>query len=161
MGFGLLWIPLMQLISGQLYTYLQSVQAYIAPPIAAVFLIGVSWQRVNATGAMASLLTGFVLGMGRLLLELNKGRLDGLLFTYADINFLHFAVVLFVICTAVLVIVSLLTPPPPVRKVAELTFATTTAPTPDAATEDRRRVDLALSVLLIACVAGLWIYFAN
>ncbi|MBU1919630.1 sodium:solute symporter, partial [bacterium] len=59
-GFGLLWIPLMKLISGQLYQYLQSVQAYISPPIAAVFLIGVFWKRVNSRGAIASLITGFV-----------------------------------------------------------------------------------------------------
>jgi Na+/proline symporter len=32
--FGLAWIPMMKLISGQLYQYLQSVQAYISPPIA-------------------------------------------------------------------------------------------------------------------------------
>jgi solute:Na+ symporter, SSS family len=61
-GFGLLWIPLMQLISGQLYQYIQSVQAYIAPPIAAVFLLGLISKRLNARGAMAALLTGFVLG---------------------------------------------------------------------------------------------------
>ena len=71
---GLLWIPLMQLISGQLYQYLQSVQAYIAPPIAAVFLVGIFWSRVNSAGAMAALVTGFVLGMGRLVAELNEGR---------------------------------------------------------------------------------------
>ena len=86
-GFGLLWIPLMQLVSGQLYQYLQSVQAYISPPIAAVFLVGIAWRRANATGAIAALLSGFVLGMGRLVAELNKAALDGLLFTYADINF--------------------------------------------------------------------------
>jgi len=56
----------MKFISGQLYVYLQSVQAYISPPIAAVFLIGVFWRRVNARGAIASLVTGFVLGMTRL-----------------------------------------------------------------------------------------------
>jgi len=39
--FGLLWIPFMKQISGQLYQYLQSVQASISPPIASVFLIGV------------------------------------------------------------------------------------------------------------------------
>jgi solute:Na+ symporter, SSS family len=74
--FGLLWIPLMQLISGQLYQYLQSVQAYISPPIAAVFLLGLIWKRVNARGAMAALLTGFVLGMARLVLILGaqQGR---------------------------------------------------------------------------------------
>lgn len=38
---GILWIPIMQNISGVLYEYLQSVQAYIAPPITAVFLLGI------------------------------------------------------------------------------------------------------------------------
>src|SRR5256885_11911338 len=37
---GLLWIPFMKYISSQIYIYLQSVQAYIAPPIAACFLLG-------------------------------------------------------------------------------------------------------------------------
>jgi SSS family solute:Na+ symporter len=37
---GLLWIPFMKFISGELYKYLQSVQAYISPPIAAVFCWG-------------------------------------------------------------------------------------------------------------------------
>src|SRR4030095_6473608 len=36
-GLGLAWIPFMKYISPQLYIYLQSVQAYIAPPIAACF----------------------------------------------------------------------------------------------------------------------------
>ena len=159
--FGLAWIPFMKLISGQLYQYLQSVQAYIAPPIAAVFLIGIMWKRVNAKGAMAALLSGFVLGMGRLVAELSKSRLDGLLYTYADINFLHFAVVLFVICTTILVVVSLLTAPPPEEKVAGLTFATLSR----AEKEETRsspwiRQDRVLSVLLVACVAALWIYFS-
>ena len=56
--FGLAWIPLMDVISGRLYVYLQSVQAYISPPIAAVFLIGVLWPRANARGALAALFTG-------------------------------------------------------------------------------------------------------
>jgi hypothetical protein len=76
--FGLLWIPLMELISGQLYQYLQSVQAYIAPPIAAVFLLGILWPRSTPPARWRALLTGFVLGMTRLLMELNKGRLDGM-----------------------------------------------------------------------------------
>ncbi len=158
-GFGLLWIPLMQLVSAQLYQYLQSVQAYISPPIAAVFLLGISWRRVNAQGAIASLGTGFVLGMGRLIAELNKGRLDGLLFTYADINFLHFAVLLFGVCTVVLVGVSLLTPPPDDDRVEGLTFATLDARVRPGAERGRRR-DLVLTLGLVLCVAALWIYFS-
>ena len=157
-GVGLLWIPLMQLISGQLYQYLQSVQAYISPPIAAVFLIGLLWRRVNAKGAMAALLTGFVLGMGRLVAELGKASLDGLLFAYADMNFLHFAIVLFVVCTAVLIVVSLLTPPPPDEKVRGLTIGVREKL--EAATDGWRRTDLVLTVLLVVCVGLLWIYFS-
>ncbi len=158
-GLGLLWIPLMKLVSGQLYQYLQSVQAYISPPIAAVFLVGILWQRVNAFGAMASLITGFVLGMGRLIAELTKQNLSGVLRTYADINFLHFAILLFVICSVVLVVASLLTPAPAPEKVSGLTFAK--AP-PGAITRATpgRRADLALSLLLVAAVAALWIYFS-
>jgi SSS family solute:Na+ symporter len=157
-GFGLLWIPFMKLISGQLYQYLQSVQAYISPPIAAVFLLGVLWSRVNAKGAMAALITGFVLGMGRLAAELAKGSLDGLLFAYADINFLHFAIVLFVICTAVLIVVSLLTPAPPTEKVEGLTLAVRDKA--EAAVSRWRRADLRLTLLLIACVGVVWIWFS-
>ena len=46
---GILWIPLIKVVSsGGLYTYIQSVQAYIAPPIAAVFLLGLFWSRINS-----------------------------------------------------------------------------------------------------------------
>jgi SSS family solute:Na+ symporter len=160
-GFGLLWIPLMQTISGQLYQYLQSVQAYISPPIAAVFLIGILWRRVNATGAMAALLTGFVLGMGRLVMEINKSQFDGFLLSFASVNFLHFAVILFVVCTAVLVTVSLLTPPPPVEKIAGLTMDTR-GPRPGDTGDPRwRRTDLTLSIVLVICVGLVWWYFSN
>jgi solute:Na+ symporter, SSS family len=131
---GLAWIPFMQNISPRLYEYLQSVQAYIAPPIAAVFLLGIAWQRVNASGAMASLLTGFVIGASRLVLELvhgaeQQGLAEGSVWALiAEFNFLHFAVVLFVICVAVLVGVSLATEPPGWEHVSGLTHATAEEP---------------------------------
>ena len=157
---GLLWIPLMRLISGQLYQYLQSVQAYISPPIAAVFLVGILWRRVNARGAMAALVAGFVLGAARLLAELNKPALgDGLLFAYADINFLHFAVLLFVVCTAILIVASLTAPAPSDEQLAGLTFATTPA-TAAAASDRGRGLDLLLSAGVVAGVAAIWWVFS-
>jgi SSS family solute:Na+ symporter len=159
-GFGLAWIPLMRLISGQLYQYLQSVQAYISPPIAAVFLIGVLWQRVNAKGAMAALLAGFVLGMGRLITEISKQRLSGALRAYAEINFLHFAILLFVVCSMILVVVSLMTPPPPPEKVAGLTFGARTHLVEDEPARRRRRSDTLLSVGLAVGVLAIWLYFS-
>jgi SSS family solute:Na+ symporter len=158
---GLLWIPLMAHVSEQLYQYLQSVQAYIAPPIAAVFLIGLLWGRVNAQGAIASLLTGFVLGMGRLALELNKDSLSGPALQLASINFLHYACLLFIVCSAVLVLVSLATPAPSAAQVHGLTHATVkgvpTLGRPVSASW--RAKDLGLSMVLFGIVAFLWIYF--
>ena len=162
--FGLAWIPMMKYISGQVYVYLQSVQAYISPPIAAVFLLGICWHRVNSKGAIASLATGFVLGAARLIMELTKDSLSGVLYWYADINFLHFAILLFVICTAVLILVSLMTPPESNEKLAGLTFATADAgggDSQDMLKSDPawKRKDLWLSVILVACVMAVWLAF--
>jgi SSS family solute:Na+ symporter len=156
-GFGLLWIPLMKLISGQLYQYLQSVQAYIAPPIAAVFLLGLFFPRLNARGAMAALGTGFVLGLARLVAELNKARLDGLPLAFADVNFLHFAVLLFVICAVILILASFTAPAPDRERLAGLTYRTTAAATPGPGV----RLDLVLSAAVVIAVLGLWIHFSD
>ncbi|MDX1419958.1 MAG: sodium:solute symporter [Rubricoccaceae bacterium] len=153
---GLAWIPFVEAAEGGLYVYIQSVQAYISPPIAAVFLFGVLWPRANAAGALASLLTGLVLGLGRLVLEAS-GATGGVAEAVTGINFLHFAVLLFVVCTAVLVVVSLATAQPPAEKTAGLTFAT--AP-PDEAAAPGRRLDLVLSGLLVAAVLAVWIAFS-
>lgn len=155
--FGLAWIPLMKLISGQLYQYLQSVQAYIAPPIAAVFLIGLLSRRVNATGAMSALLAGGVLGVLRLVSELNKSHLDGWWLALVEINFLHFAALLFVFCTIVLVTVSLATARPDPARVDRLTWP---GRAPSVTAEGgRMTLEIALTVVLLLAVAAIWIYF--
>jgi len=159
--FGLLWIPFMKLISGQLYQYLQSVQSYISPPIAAVFLIGVFWSRVNSKGAIVSLITGFVLGMGRLIAELNKSALDGWMYSYADINFLHFAIILFLICSAVLIGVSLLTNEPSAGQLAGLTYSTKDRKIKSKLNHAWLRKDIILSIFLVLCVAMIWILFSG
>src|SRR5262245_284362 len=125
-GLSLLWIPFMSRISSELWTYLQSVQAYISPPIAAVFLLGVFWKRINGEGAIVSLLVGFFLGAIRFILEvIYAGKTPGgFLGFYVGINFLHFAVLMFLICVAIMVVVSLLTPAPKPAKVNGLTFQT-------------------------------------
>ncbi len=38
---GLAWIPMMKMVSSEIYQYLQSVQAYISPPVTSVFLFGI------------------------------------------------------------------------------------------------------------------------
>ena len=166
---GLLWIPFMKYISSQLYIYLQSVQAYIAPPIAACFLLGIFFRRLNGAGAMASLVTGFVLGALRLILELANGPAktalaDGSVWAwYAEINFLHFAVLLFAICTFVLVGVSILTRPPTDQQTVGLTYGKPDVGEPGAAVHagpEGRGLDLALSFVLMGLLGVLWIIFA-
>ena len=45
---GIVWIPVIQNMQGaQLYIYIQSVSAYLSPPIAAIFLLAVLWKRTN------------------------------------------------------------------------------------------------------------------
>jgi solute:Na+ symporter, SSS family len=172
---GLLWVPFIHLISSQLYIYLQSVQAYISPPIAACFVLGILWPRLNAQGAITSLLSGFVLGAVRFVLELRAkaGHAVGdSLAWLVDMNFLHYAIFMFVVCSLVLVLVSLVTPAPERRKLAGLTFATVgekmdvVAVTPSALerkpaaeTALEHRVNIVFSLALLLTVIGLWIHF--
>jgi len=133
---GLAWIPAMALVSDALYKYLQSVQAYIAPPIAAVFFLGLFLRRINGAGCMAGLIGGFVLGMGRLAAELYNKSYDNalagtFLHGFATVNFLYFCIILFTVSVLLIVLVSLLTPPPRAERVKSLTYATVT-------TEDRQ-----------------------
>jgi SSS family solute:Na+ symporter len=168
---GLLWVPFIHLLSAQLYIYLQSVQAYISPPITACFLFGILWPRMNGKGAISSLLVGFVLGAVRFVLEvLDKTRHfdSSLIRGIVDINFLHYAIVMFVICSAVLIAVSYTGPAPSREKLAGLTFATVvekldteevTGPKLAAETVFEHRMNVAFSLLLLVTVIGLWIHF--
>lgn len=158
---GLLWIPFMDQISGKLFVYLQSVQGYIAPPIAAVFLVGIMWRRVNAKGAIASLITGFIIGMTRLIAELNKEALDGIMFTFADINFLHFAFDLFLVCIAVLIVVSLASEAPSDEKVKDLTFSTVDKSTALASDPLWKQKDVWAAFILLGIIASVWLYFTG
>jgi SSS family solute:Na+ symporter len=65
---ALAWIPVIQGARG-LYDYLQGIQAYLAPPIAAVFFFGVFMRRLTGAGCLAALLTGFGRGVLRLLVD--------------------------------------------------------------------------------------------
>jgi SSS family solute:Na+ symporter len=169
---GILWVPFIHLLSSQLYIYLQSVQAYVSPPIAVCFIFGILWPRLNGTGAISSLLVGFVLGTVRFVCEVvdKTSRFDSSALRWlVDMNFLHYAIFMFVVCAVVLVGVSLMGPAPERRKLAGLTFATVdekmdTVPvrhSPKLAHETRREhwINVGFSALLVATVVGLWIYF--
>jgi solute:Na+ symporter, SSS family len=154
---SLLWIPFIRVLSSGLYTYIQNVQAYIAPPIAAVFLVGVLWSRANAKGAMAALLVGFVIGAGRLLLEINKTSLSGAMLVLVRINFLNFALLLFALSVLILVIVGFVTTPPPRERIANLILWNRDAYRQQ---RGRTRTNVILSASVLVVVAIIWIYFS-
>ena len=157
---GILWIPLMKFISGELYHYLQSVQAYLAPPIAAVFLLGLFWKKINSSGAVTALIGGFVIGMLRLVAELNKEYLSGWLYTFANINFLYFCVYLFLVCIAMMVAVSLFTRQPSYEKIQGLTYSTTVAEDKKASHASWNKKDVILSLVILIIIALILIYFS-
>jgi SSS family solute:Na+ symporter len=159
-------VPFIRYLSSEVYIYLQSVQAYISPPIAAVFLVGVFWTRANRQGATAALLAGAVLGAARFIFELNKGSAlvsgSPLLSTLVGINFLHFAILLFAVSLVLLVGVSLATRPESLEKLRGLTFATldeTYRPKDPRAKSIFTRQAIATAALA-AFTIGLWIHFA-
>ncbi|HKH60857.1 MAG TPA: sodium:solute symporter [Flavitalea sp.] len=157
---GMVWIPLMSKISGVLYQYLQSVQSYLAPPIAAVFLLGVFSKRINAKGAYSAMVIGFIIGLIRIVLELNKEELSGFWLSFATLNFLYFCVILFIVSIAIMVIVSLLTGKPSAAQLNGLTFATTVAEDRAASRASWNAKDVWLSVIVILIIITVFIYFS-
>ena len=157
---GMVWIPLMKGISDILYQYLQSVQSYLAPPIAAVFLLGVFSRRINGKGAFTAMVVGFILGVLRIVLELMKNHLSGIFYTFATINFLYFCILLFLFSIAVMVIVSLLTEKPSFEQLNGLTYATTVAEDKEKSRATWSRFDVVLSLIVVAVVVTAFIYFS-
>lgn len=104
-------IPLLRMINTDIYLYLQTLQAYISPPIASVFVIGIFWKKITSKAAIWSLITGGILGFIKILLTLLNPEVVsrlGVLSYYANINYLHFAFILFIVTSIVLITVSLL-----------------------------------------------------
>src|SRR5213079_904908 len=133
---GLLWIPVIQGGRG-LYFYLQGVQAYLAPPIFTVFFFGVFVKRLNAQGALAALVVGFLLGAFRLAVDtpvslqlgaLTHGYAPGsFLWIVNNIYFQYYSLFIFVVSCLTMIVVSYATTAPEAAKVTNLTFGTVTA----------------------------------
>lgn len=166
---GILWIPIMQKIGGGvMYQYLQNVQSYIAPPVTAVFLLGIVWKRVNAQAAITTLLTGLALLVLRLGSEiyyqpaLAAGeQLSGVMYTFAAINFSHMAIFMFIFSVGLCISVSLATNPPNYALIKGLSFGTLSEEDRALAKGSYTKLDVALSVLLIAIVIAILSYFTG
>ena len=111
------WTQYIEQISDSLWEYLQLVLGFIAPPVVAVFLVGLFWKRGNGHGAFAALMAGIV--FSAIFIASQSLNLFPVL---NDIHFLHKAPILMLSCVIVHVIVSLITAPPPVANTDQLTW---------------------------------------
>jgi SSS family solute:Na+ symporter len=167
---GLLWIPVIQGARG-LYDYLQGVQAYLAPPIAAVFFLGVFMKRLNGKGCLAALIVGFVIGAFRLAVDtpvtlkmagFEAGYSTGsFLWIVNNMFFQYYSVIIFLVSCAVLIGVSYATEPPAHRQIAGLTYA---GLTPEQRRESRatwNHWDVINSSIVMALILAAYVYFSG
>ena len=160
--FGLLWIPIMPMISkGGLYQYLQSVQGYLAPPITAVFLLGLFNSRINSKGATWGLSLGFFAGMLKLLIQAFFGKEKianpELLAYIGDINFLYFSGILFLFCAILICLVSYQTELPDENQIDGLTYRTIDK---EAIRESWDQKDIYATGFILALVLAIYLYFS-
>jgi len=164
---GLAWIPVIQGGRG-LYDYLQGVQAYLAPPIAVVFFLGVFFKRLNSKGALASLIVGFAMGLVRLAVDTPIKLIDGFVYQQGsffwiinNVFFQYYSLIIFLVCVIVMIVVSYMTEEPDYKKIAGLTFGTLS-------TEDKKEsrsswslLDVVLSLMVIILIVAAYIYFSG
>jgi len=162
---GLLWIPVIQGSRG-LYDYLQSVQGYLAPPIFVVFFFGVFNKRLNAKGALAALLVGFVLGLFRLIIDTPVMLNDN--FTYEEGSFFwimnntffqYYSLLIFLISAITMVVVSYATEAPPWEKLDGLTISTVSSKQRAETKSTYRTIDIVFSVLVVVLILAAYLYF--
>lgn len=164
---GLIWIPIMKKVSegnAGLYDYLQNVQGFLAPPITAVFLLGLFFKRINSTGALVGLLTGFVLGMLKLTIQTmsKSGALgtEGLLFQIGEYNGYYFSGVLFIFSVILVIVVSLMSPAPNEEQIAGLTYGSMTDAQRKETRESWNWIDVVATIGVLGLVVGVYIYFS-
>ena len=164
-GLGLLWIPVMSGLTKDdgLYRYLQDAQGYLAPPITAVFLLGLFYRRTTNAGAIAGLSIGFVLGLGKLALSSFYATPKGdapevdLLTRVADFHPMYSSGVLFGLVITIVLSVSLITPAPDPEKIRGLTYDSI----------DRQEVrdswnwiDVVATLIVLGLTFGIYAYFS-
>lgn len=166
---GIIWIPIMEKIGGGvMYQYLQNVQSYIAPPVTAVFLLGIIWKRVTSDAAITTLISGLILLILRLGTEIyfqdeiTSGiQVSGIVFAFATINFAHMAIFMFIFSVFLCVGVSMASAVPDYARIEGLSFGTMTTKMKQEFRESFNTTDLVLSIILVGLVISILLYFTG
>jgi solute:Na+ symporter, SSS family len=88
---GICWVLVIKSLHSDLYVYLQSVQGYLSPAIAVLFLLGVFWTRATAPAALWAFVVGVAGGFARLGADLIM-RNDGAAVTALKLELYHHAI---------------------------------------------------------------------
>jgi SSS family solute:Na+ symporter len=161
---GMAWIPVLQdLGKGQLYTYLQLVQSLLAPSIAAVFMAGIFSQAVTPKSGLVGIVTGFVVGMLRLVLqavhETQGVEWPSLIQAFVDINWLYFSFLLFAFTCGLIFVVSQFTAKASPEQLAGLTYGSVSA---QQNADDRQTYgfwEIFHTCVIVGIIVGIYIYF--
>ncbi len=133
MGLAILWAP--QIVRfPNLWTYLQAMLAYLAPPVVACFLVGIFWKRATRSSAFAGLVVGHLAAAVFLVLNLTDRLIvqtgplspEQQALVAAGVPVLHFLYlppILLIISVIAMVVTSLLQPPPASAEVEGVTWS--------------------------------------
>ena len=165
---ALLWIPVIQGAKG-LYEYLQGVQGYLAPPIFAVFFLGVFFKRLNAKGCLSALIVGFAMGAFRLAIDtpISLGMAGyeagypagSFLWIVNNIYFQYYSLVIFVVSVATMFVVSYMTEAPSEQQLHGLTYATVTDEHRAETRASWNRWDVTASAVVMVLILAAYLYF--
>jgi len=158
---SILWIPMIRLLSNQIYQYLQSVQAYVGAPITAVFLTGILWKRATGRAAITTLIVGGIFGAIRFIIDIisKTSTIDFSSFSViTSCAFLNYSVGLFIFCVTLMIVLSLISPKPEPEKIEDLTFSPKTMSA--GVSRSWIWIHAALSVLVVSITITIWAHFA-
>ncbi|MBN1796090.1 MAG: sodium:solute symporter [Sedimentisphaerales bacterium] len=162
---GLAWIPVIKGGKG-LYDYLQGIQSYLAPPIFVVFFLGVFNKRLNAKGCLWALIVGFALGLFRLGVDTPVKLMKDFAYTEGsfwwivnNMYFQYYSLLIFLICIAVMFVVSYLTKEPSYEKIDGLTYGTLTDEDRKQSRASWNKWDVIASCGVLAAILAAYLYF--
>jgi SSS family solute:Na+ symporter len=161
---GLAWIPVIQGSQG-LYSYLQGVQSYLAPPIFVVFFFGIFWKRLNGPGCLASMLVGFAMGLFRLAIDTpvalfqHKYAEGSFCWIMNSMFFQYYSILILIVCVITMVSVSYMTEKPDYEKISGLTFGTLSKDDREKSRESWNWLDVTASAAVLAAIVAAYLYF--
>lgn len=164
---GLIWVPFINLFEGGVIDYLQLIQSFFAPPLAAIFLVGVLWKRANAQAAMSVIIVGSIIFLIRIVcevgLQLNWSIMEEGTYLYKafkGLNFLYLASILFGFFVLLMIVISLITSAPDEAHQHNLTLAHLDKNEATTHSIKTRKLNIGLSILLVATMLSVWYLFS-